>query len=275
MSGDGADELFGGYNRYNAGLNAWRQLAKLPRTVRRAVELGLTRLPVAAIDRFVSSTASVLPARLRPFASGDKLHKLGALLAAEDPEAFYRLAVTCWLVPPLRFGDSSDAPAAWPLRGSQSREIAERMMMADLLGYLPDDVLVKVDRASMAVSLETRVPFLDHRVIEFSARMPLRQKIQHGRGKWLLRQVLRRYLPEKLFERPKMGFAVPIDSWLRGPLREWAESLIYGSALDNLHVLDAEAIRRCWRDHVVDGRQRQSQVWSALMFLAWHEATFA
>jgi asparagine synthase (glutamine-hydrolysing) len=148
------------------------------------------------------------------------------------------------------------------------------MMLSDLGGYLPDDVLVKLDRASMAVSLEARAPFLDHELVEFAWRLPAQLKIRSGQGKWVLRQLLARYLPKSLFERPKMGFAIPVDAWLRNPLRDWAEAMLDPSRLGSHGLLDTEAIRRCWHEHVIEGRQRQAQLWDVLMFQAWYEESF-
>jgi len=162
----------------------------------------------------------------------------------------------------------------WALSVQPESDLAERMMITDLGGYLPDDVLVKLDRAGMAISLESRVPFLDHELVEFAWTLPPHLKIRDGQGKWLLRQVLARYLPRSTFERPKMGFAMPIDAWLRGPLRDWAEALLDPARLDAHGLLDTQAVRRCWHEHVVLGRQHQARLWDVLMFQAWHEETF-
>jgi asparagine synthase (glutamine-hydrolysing) len=145
------------------------------------------------------------------------------------------------------------------------------MMYSDLVSYLPDDILTKVDRASMAVSLEVRVPILDHRVAEFAWRLPKSLLIREGKEKWLLRQVLHKYVPEPLFERPKMGFGIPLGEWLRGPLREWAEDLLAAKRIAEDSFFNPELVQRTWREHVTGERNRQYQLWNILMFQAWHE----
>ncbi len=275
LSGDGGDELFGGYNRYTWGADVWRRASRLAPSLRRGLGAALTAVPGAVWDRMILGLGAILPTRFRQFSPGDRIHKLAGLLAAHDADDLYRRMVTHWAESPLNDRVNPIVPDSWPLASMSAAGLAERMMLSDLGGYLPDDVLVKLDRASMAVSLETRVPFLNHELVEFAWRLPQQLKIRDGQGKWILRQVLSRYLPESLFDRPKMGFAIPIDSWLRNPLRDWAEAMLDPSRLDSHGLLDTSAIRRCWNEHVVLGRQRQVQLWDVLMFQAWYEEAFA
>lgn len=275
LSGDGGDELFGGYNRYTWGAAVWRRASHVPVPLRRAIGAALTLLPSAAWDRLILPLGSILPTRIRPFSPGDRIHKLGRLLAAHDADDLYRRMVTHWAKPPLSGRVNPIVPDSWALPPMTDDGLVQRMMLSDFCGYLPDDVLVKLDRAGMAVSLETRVPFLNHELVEFAWRLPVNLKIREGKGKWILRQVLARYLPRPLFERPKMGFAIPIDAWLRGPLREWAEAMLDSGRLGAHGLLDTAAVRSCWLEHVSRGRQRQVQLWDVLMFQAWYEETFA
>ena len=274
LSGDGGDELFGGYNRHTWGADLWRNAARFPLPLRRVFGAALTAVPGSSWDRLILALGAVLPRRLRPFSPGDRIHKLAGLFAAQDADDLYRRMVTHWAVAPVSGAADAMTPDAWPLATIPGAGLAERMMLSDLGGYLPDDVLVKLDRASMAVSLEARAPFLDHELVEFAWRLPEQLKIRSGQGKWILRQLLARYLPKSLFERPKMGFAIPVDAWLRNPLRDWAEAMLDPSRLGSHGLLDTEAIRRCWHEHVIEGRQRQAQLWDVLMFQAWYEESF-
>jgi asparagine synthase (glutamine-hydrolysing) len=205
---------------------------------------------------------------------GDKAHKLAYRLAkVTDLDSLYRMLVTLWPV------EAGVVPGARPLRTLLDESPAwpavpdteQRMMMWDALTYLPDDILHKVDRASMAVSLETRAPFLDHRVAELAWHLPQRMKIKNGTGKWIVRQVLYRHVPKELIERPKMGFGIPIDSWLRGPLREWADGMIGESRLASEGYLDPVPIRQKWNEHLSGKRNWQYELWCVLMFQAWFE----
>ena len=211
-----------------------------------------------------------MPARLRPRQAGDKLHKLAAVLGAEAGD-YYRVLVSPWaeawtLVQGAVRPES--APFGAAVRGRFKNELAW-MQFADMVTYLPDDVLTKVDRASMAVSLEARVPLLDHRVVEFAWQLPDDFKIRGGQGKWLLRQVLYKYLPQSLAERPKMGFGVPIDAWLRGPLKDWAEDLLDPGVMMQAGYLDPAPVRAKWAEHLSGRRNWQYLLWNVLMFEAW------
>ncbi|MEB3197485.1 MAG: asparagine synthase C-terminal domain-containing protein, partial [Candidatus Sericytochromatia bacterium] len=212
-----------------------------------------------------------LPARLASAGIGDKLHKGATVMTAGSTADLYGKLVSIWQHPERVIeGLTPPAPgAAWSL--PETGHFVQDMMASDLVTYLPDDILCKVDRAAMGVSLETRVPFLDHRVVEFAWRLPLAYKLQDGVGKWLLRQVLDRYVPRSLIERPKMGFGVPLDSWLRGPLRDWAESLLDPARLRQEGFFRAEPVRERWQAHLSGRVNAQHELWCVLMFQAWLE----
>ncbi|MBQ0935619.1 asparagine synthase (glutamine-hydrolyzing) [Ideonella paludis] len=266
LSGDAGDELFCGYNRYQMTARMWGKLQRVPKSMRRAASATICAVPPARWDALGRLMAV---ARL-----GDKLHKGAALLCNQSVGDLYRGLVSHWPDPcALVLGGREPATVLKgnepPLEGLND---VERMMALDMLSYLPDDILAKVDRAAMGVSLETRVPFLDHRVVEFAWTLPLTHKLNHGVTKWPLRQILYRHVPRELIERPKMGFGVPIDQWLRGPLRDWAESLLAESRLLSEGIFNPEPIRRKWSEHLSGQRNWQYHLWDVLMFQAWHEA---
>ncbi|MCP9830098.1 asparagine synthase (glutamine-hydrolyzing) [Synechococcus sp. HJ21-Hayes] len=269
LSGDAGDELFGGYNRYFWATSLWRRIGPIPPWLRRAASGALTAMPAATWNGPFDVIGPWLPTQLRVSNPGDKLHKLAEVIAAPSPEGLYRELVSQWRGP-LPLGGIAELPTlvADPGRWPALPSFAERMMAVDSLTYLPDDILVKVDRAAMAASLETRVPFLDPRVIDFAWHLPLRQKVRNGQGKWLLRQLLYRYVPRELVERPKQGFGVPIEHWLRGPLRDWAEDLLSPAALAADGLLNPAPIRAMWQRHL-SGRNVQYALWNVLMYQAW------
>jgi len=215
---------------------------------------------------------SILPATLRTGSPGDRINKFASVLQIESAEAFYQRLVSHWTSPSeVVCGGSEPTPTLFP-RDLNLRSFTEEMMLVDVLTYLPDDILTKVDRASMSVSLETRAPLLDHRLFEFASRMPLEYKFRDGKTKWALRKILDRYVPRHLVDRPKTGFGAPVDSWLRGPLRGWAENLLSESRLKNDGYFAVAPIRKLWTEHLNGRRRWHYLLWDVLMFQAWLEA---
>lgn len=269
LSGDGGDELFAGYNRYTWSRRVWRTSSKLPRPVRRSLAKSLAAMPSGASDRALTAFGHRLPRRLRPRNVGTKLQKLASVLPADSPETMYELLTDHWadLPVPVRQASGGSYPLT-PTRADLGDPI-ERMMWADTLTYLPDDMLTKVDRASMAVSLEVRVPLLDHRVVEEAWSIPLDAKVRGTQGKWALRQILYRHVPPQFVDRPKMGFGVPVGAWLRGPLRDWAEDLLDEGRLDREGFLDPAAISSAWAQHQSGKRNLEGPLWPVLMFQSW------
>jgi len=275
LSGDAGDELFGGYNRYFLTNSIWKKIGWLPGMGRQALANGIMKIPPSRWDQLNSLISPLMPRGRRSTRVGDKAHKLAEILAAATPEAIYRDLVSHWKSPAEIVADGQEPLTALTNRSSLAdvTGLEHRMMFLDAISYLPDDILVKVDRAAMGVSLETRVPFLDHRVVEFAWRLPLSLKIRNGQGKWLLRQLLYKYVPREMIERPKTGFGVPIDAWLRGPLREWAEELLNESRLKQEGYFNPGPIRLKWQEHLSGQRNWQYYLWDVLMFQAWLEST--
>lgn len=274
LSGDGGDELFGGYNRYFLGCSIWNKIGWMPAVLRKLAVGFLTGLTPLQWDRLYGVLAPVIPQKMRLNMPGDRAHKLAEIVTASSPEEMYRFLVSHWRHPHLLVPGSHEPATVltdksyWP----ELTDFSERMMFLDAMTYLPDDILVKVDRAAMGVSLETRVPFLDHRLVEFAWCLPLDLKIRNGQEKWILSQVLYKYVPKKMIERPKMGFGVPIDQWLRGPLRDWAENLLDEKRLQEDSFFNAAMIRERWDEHLSGRRNWQYHLWDVLMFQAWNDS---
>ncbi len=268
LSGDGGDELFAGYNRYQLATRTWRALALLPRSLRSAMSGAITRI---SADRW-SKLLAFLPAQMRFGQIGDKLHKLASVLSVDDDNALYRRLVTHWEPADIMPGALEAKGMLWnPQVTADFPGLLERMQFLDLVTYLPDDILTKVDRASMAVALEARVPLIDHRVVDFAWRLPRAAKLRGGVSKWLLRQVLDRHVPKAMIDRPKMGFGIPLAEWLRGPLKDWAEHLLGEQRLCEVGLVDAARVRQVWAAHLSGQRNHEYMLWNVLMLESWRE----
>ncbi len=274
LSGDAGDELFAGYNRYAITAKTWGKISCLPLSLRRGTASMITSISPASWNRMANILKKIFPVFGDWVNVGDKLHKGASVITAQDVKDLYVRLVSQWQQPGsiVIGGKSSLLQRVDDMSLFNSLNDIERMMLVDLLTYLPDDILCKVDRAAMGVSLETRVPFLDHRVVEFAWQLPLEYKLRENQTKWVLKQVLYRYIPKELVERPKMGFGIPIGEWLRGPLREWAEELLCERRLRNEGYFNADPILKKWNEHLSGRRDWQHQLWNVLMFQAWLDA---
>jgi asparagine synthase (glutamine-hydrolysing) len=260
--------LLGGYNRYLWGSRVWKKIDWLPFELRKLLGHAVASLPASAWDALSRGRIARL---------GDKAHKMAnRLKSVASSEDLYQSLVSEW-DQPERIVKNWDSPnSLHPLTQVGMSDLKalvpderEFMMLMDMSSYLPDDILCKVDRAAMAVSLETRIPFLDHRVLEFAWNLPMHLKIRDGQGKWILRQILYKYVPKELIERPKAGFGIPLGTWLRGPLKDWAQSLIEPKRLEAEGYFYPEPISKIWREHLSGQRDWSGRLWTILMFQAW------
>jgi asparagine synthase (glutamine-hydrolysing) len=288
LSGDGGDELFGGYNRYFWGPRIWNRLAWLPFSTRKILGSAIRSFPTAGWDALSLPVNALLPSSKKVARAGANAHKLATRLSSvRDMDDLYKSLVSEWQDPAQVVkgeggGASGEISRVFlepigmlsdPLPSLGLDQPQLRMMYRDSMTYLPDDILCKVDRAAMAASLETRVPFLDHRVVELAWQLPLNMKIRDGQGKWALRQVLYKYVPKELIDRPKAGFAIPIGQWLRGPLKDWAEALLDEKRIEIEGYFYSQPIREKWKQHLSGRYDHTASLWSVLMFQSWLETT--
>ena len=271
LSGDGGDELFGGYNRYFFAEKIWNSLRFIPKPLRSGLYSSISKLNTQQWDAMSSFLHHILPKKYHFSNLTDKLIKASSLLAVESfDDVYFRLVKQ--LENPGDILNFDFYPQKNKLIGSDLfQDNMDKMMLNDLLTYLPDDILCKVDRAGMAVSLESRIPFLDHHVFAFSSSLPLSYKINKGTSKWILREILKKYIPENLINRPKMGFGIPLEEWLRGPLKEWAEDLLDEKVITGSGMLNPKVVRQKWEEHISGKRNWHYQLWAILMFQAWYK----
>jgi asparagine synthase (glutamine-hydrolysing) len=271
LSGDGGDEVFAGYNRHLWLGRLWNRSRLMPRFILQLLAAVVLVLPPKRWEQVLRRLEPILPEWTKQRLPGDKLHKMAELLTSDNQIELYLGVASHWWAPQqMVIGASEPATVItdaqnWPALS----DFTELMIYLDTMTYLPDDILVKLDRASMAVSLEARVPLLDHRIVEFAWQLPMQMKIRGGVGKWVLRQVLKRYVPDELIHRPKMGFGLPLGPWLLGPLRDWAESLLSEQRLRQDGYFEAAPIRQRWSEHVRGTRNWSYHIWDVLMFQEW------
>ena len=276
LSGDAGDELFGGYNRYFWGPRIWAKLAWLPYPVRQTLGAAITAMPVAGWDALSRPLNALRPDGDGVLRLGEKMNKLArSMHGVRNLDDLYWNLVSEWQDPASVVRAETGLPRSAAMHDfmvPENLDAVERMMYRDSMTYLPDDILCKVDRAAMATSLETRVPFLDHRVAELAWQLPLDMKIRGGQGKWALRQVLYKHVPRELIDRPKAGFGIPVGQWLRGPLRPWAEGLLAEKRLQQESYFYPAPIRQKWAEHLSGQRDHTASLWAVLMFQVWLES---
>lgn len=276
LSGDGGDEMFGGYNRHVLGPKIWARTRYLPKPLKHIIAAAMHTMPTRGWDMMLPFLPS----------AGTRIHKAADIFGLhEERDIYERLSRTWFDTDDIllgrdgdggsSYGDAGDAGGTYStaenLEHLEHLSFAEKMMIWDTLGYLPDDILVKADRASMAVSLEMRAPLLDQKIFAVSWSLPERFKIRHGKGKWILREILARHVPRALFERPKQGFTMPVGDWLRGDLRDWAETLLDAKAIAHDGILNAAMVQKIWHAHLNGQGNHTQKLWSVLMFQSWKQ----
>jgi len=271
LSGDGGDELFGGYKRYFLWGRVWKAAQWAPTFLREAAAWSLRGMGPQRWNQILGLPLSHFSSQKELASPGEKLEKLAQIISAKDSFERYQVIVSDWESSnsAVRGGVAPTSLLRARCTRPEFRDFCVQMMFLDAVTYLPDDILVKLDRATMAVSLEGRVPYLDHRVVELAARLPLVMKLRNGRGKWILRRLLDQYVPPELIDRPKKGFSLPVAEWLRGPLREWAEELLDERRVTNDGYLQPKVVRKVWEGHLSGQRDLRHHVWALLMFQAW------
>jgi asparagine synthase (glutamine-hydrolysing) len=259
LSGDGGDEMLGGYNRHFMGPRIWSRMKLMPRPARLALAKIIGNIPVTRWDNLARAKPQI----------GDRMHKFASVLVQETQEDIYSNLISQWTTPPVSHASHASTLLEMPDHRPDDLSFAEKMMYWDTLGYLPNDILVKLDRASMAVGLEARAPLLDKRLYEYAWTLPERYKIRGGQGKWLLRQVLKRHVPPSLYERPKQGFAMPVAAWLRGPLKDWSRDLLNDANFKE--YFDKQVVQECWEQHMNGHGNHGWKLWTILMFQSWKQ----
>lgn len=271
LSGDGGDELFAGYNRHFKGCSIWNRISSIPVPLRRFAAQAISRISPESWDKVFKMYGPVLPSSMQMRLPGQKIHKLADVMAASSAVEYYRDLTSCWLNPDdvVIGADEFRSTFLNPEMQPGQDNLTSWMQFMDAATYLPDDILTKVDRAAMGISLETRAPFLDHEIVEFSQRLPMHLRVQDGKSKYALRRILYKYVPQEYIERPKMGFGIPIDNWLRGPLKEWAEELLSVKRLDSEGYFESSHIRLAWNEHMSGEKDNHYKLWNILVFQSW------